>query len=214
MPPQPVGNGLNRRCCRENRRWAPARRPGRRSRQAEAVSRRPPASLSSPPRRRGPIPDSRGRRSRRRTGSTADAAARTGDGPRLGGRGDGRGRRRLFPAAPRLPFRRPREGAHPGLPRPPQPAQNRLNRRSCREGRGDGRGRRRGVSRRPRLPFRRPREGGGPSRTPEAAAAGGDTNRTSPPAPTVTPALFRASISAAATPREMPGTSPGMTERA
>ena len=45
--------------------------------------------LPSPPRRRGPISDSRCRRSRRRTGSTADAAARTEAGPRLGGRGDG-----------------------------------------------------------------------------------------------------------------------------
>ena len=39
----------------------------------------------------GSIPDSRYRRRRWRTGSTAEAAARTKAGPRLGGRGDERG---------------------------------------------------------------------------------------------------------------------------
>ena len=46
------------------------------------------APHSSSPRRRGPIPDQRCRRSRRRGGRTAEAAARTEAGPRLRGRGD------------------------------------------------------------------------------------------------------------------------------
>ena len=46
------------------------------------------ALFSSSPRRRGPIPDFRCRCSRWRAGRTAETAARTEAGPRLGGRGD------------------------------------------------------------------------------------------------------------------------------
>ena len=98
---------------REARRWAPDRGPTGCTHLAWACIRctqqpgyaglrplrLPSRKRGSSPRRRGPIPDSRCRRSRWRAGRTAGAcpgprsgaAARTEAGPRLGGRGDGWG---------------------------------------------------------------------------------------------------------------------------
>ena len=56
---------------------------------AGPVTARSAPSFVAPAPEPGPIPDSRHRRSRWRTGSTAETAARTEAGPRIGVRGDG-----------------------------------------------------------------------------------------------------------------------------